>query len=362
MYSFVKKLRKYVLLPMVIWLLATTVYAGNSDTLSIYFAGDIMQHEAQIKSAVCSDGRYDYSKCFTYVKPYIRSADIAVGNLEVTLGGKPYRGYPAFSAPDEFLYAIRDAGFDILMTANNHCLDRGKYGLERTIKMLDSLKIFRAGTYLNNNDRIHNYPLLIEKKGFRIVFLNATYGTNGIKVVSPNIVNYIDKTQLISDILKARLMCPDVIIAYMHWGNEYQTYPDVKELKFARWLLSMGVDHVIGSHPHVIQPLEVIGDSITPRKNLIVYSLGNYISNMSASNTDGGMSVKLILKKSDKITRMIDYDYSFVWTSRPVLSGKKDFVLYPQNIDRKKMNSNEKIKMDKFVEAARRIVNAGVCD
>lgn len=347
-----------ILLPVVMWLSATTVLSAGADTLSLYFAGDLMQHDAQIKSARQPDGVFDYSRCFSFVKKDIQDADIAVGNLEVTLGGKPYTGYPAFSAPDEFLYALRDAGFDVLMTANNHCLDRGRKGLERTIMMLDSLRIPHAGTYINNVERIHHYPLLIEKKGFKVVFLNATYGTNGIPVSKPNIVNFIDREQIKNDILKARLMRPDVIIAVMHWGLEYKSEPSVSEKEMARWLIGMGVDHVIGSHPHVVQPVEILGDEGSLKKNLVVYSLGNFISNMSARHTDGGMVVKLRLKKTDGITRLLDYNYSFVWTSRPTLSGKNAFVLYPQNIDKELLNVNEKHRIDRFMNDASAVVSS----
>ena len=291
------------------------------------------------------------------MKSYIRSCDIAVANLEVTLGGLPYKGYPAFSAPDEYLFAIRDAGFDVLMTANNHCLDRGALGLRRTINMLDSMKIKRAGTYINAEDRIHNYPLLVEKKGFRIVFLNATYGTNGISVKEPNIVNYIDRQQLKYDIMKARLMKPDVIIAFMHWGEEYKTTPSSNEIELAQWLIGMGVDHVIGTHPHVIQPVSVIGDTIKPQKHLIVFSLGNYISNMSARHTDGGLSVKLFFKKVNGITRLLFYEKSLVWTSRPMLNCKSDFILYPSDIDAKYLNNNEKQRMNRYIKDANEILD-----
>lgn len=356
-----KIVNRYIsqLLPIVLCLSATTVFAVSSDTLSILFAGDLMQHDAQIKAAKRVGNIYDYSNSFSNVKQYIRSADIAVGNLEVTLGGPPYSGYPAFSAPDEFLFAVRDAGFDVLVTANNHCLDRGKPGLERTIEILDSLKIRRAGTYKNVDDRIHNYPLLVEKKGFKVAFLNATYGTNGIYVTKPNIVNLIDRKQLAHDIMKARLMKPDIIIAFMHWGTEYRTTPSSGEIELAKWLIDMGVDHVIGSHPHVIQPIAMLGDSICPRKHLVVFSLGNYISNMSARNTDGGMSVKLYFKKVNGMTRLLSFEKSLVWTSRPVLNCKSDFILYPSDVDVKYLNDNEKQKMNRFLKDADSILKNG---
>ena len=181
----------------------------QTDTLSLLFAGDLMQHQGQINAARTATGGYDYSSYFEYVKDEIQSADFAIANLEVTLGGKPYKGYPAFSAPDEYLTAIHNAGFNVLITANNHSLDRGRKGLERTIQLIDSLKIPHAGTYLNAEERENKYPLLLEKKGFRIAILNYTYGTNGIPVTPPNIVNYIDTTIISKDIEASKTLNPD---------------------------------------------------------------------------------------------------------------------------------------------------------
>ena len=141
-----------------------SVTLSSQERITLLFVGDLMQHRAQIDAARTSDGKYDYSPCFSLVKEEISRADIAIGNLEVTLGGKPYQGYPTFSAPDEYLQAIKDAGFDVLLTANNHCLDRGKKGLERTIAQIDSLAIPYAGTYRNVAERTQRYPLFIRKK------------------------------------------------------------------------------------------------------------------------------------------------------------------------------------------------------
>ena len=322
------------------------------ERITLLFVGDLMQHDAQIKSAKTTSG-YDYTDCFKHVKEEIRKADIAVGNLEVTLGGKPYRGYPSFSAPDEFLYAVKDAGFDVLLTGNNHCLDRGSRGLERTILMLDSLGFASAGAYINEAERRERYPLLLEKNGFRIVFLNYTYRTNGLEPVPPRIVNYIDKGKMKEDIADARRMRPDAIIACMHWGIEYRLLPQKAEKDLADWLLAQGVDHVIGSHPHVLQPMEVKKDAHTPAKHLVVYSLGNFISNMSKENTDGGAMVRMELIKYSDIVQMRSCDYSLVWTSRPFLSGKKNFEVYPSGYIDKPIDNKEFMYMNRFLKSSR---------
>ena len=341
-------------------ILCMLIMIGYSVTLSaqeritLLFVGDLMQHTEQIKAAKTSEG-YDYSDCFKHVKEEISRADIAIANLEVTLGGQPYRGYPAFSAPDEFLYAVKDAGFDVLLTANNHCLDKGKKGLERTILMLDSLRIPYVGTYVDSEERLKRYPLLIEKNGFRIALLAYTYATNGLNPSSPNIVNYIDKEQIKEDVLTARRMNPDVIIACMHWGVEYRSLPEKAEKELADWLIGQGVDHVIGSHPHVLQPIEVKAGDQLHDKHLVVYSLGNFISNMSKVNTDGGAMVKLQLKKLWGITRVESCSYSLVWTSRPILNGKKNYELYPSGFIMKPIGNEEHIRFSKFLDNSREL-------
>lgn len=344
------------MLALFCWGVSASCFAGEqADTLSLLFVGDLMQHQAQLDAARREDGSFDYSGCFAEVSPEIMKADIAVGNLEVPLGGKPYTGYPAFSAPDEWLFALRDAGFDVFLAANNHCLDRGKKGLERTVGVFDSLKVWNAGIYRDSLDRADRYPLLIEKKGFRIAILNYTYGTNGIPVPSPGMVNLIDRKQIRQDVVKARRMNPDAIIACMHWGIEYKLLPENADRELARWLLKLGVDHVIGSHPHVVQPVEVVDTLADKKPHVVVYSLGNFISNMSQLHTDGGMAVKLLLRKANGKTRLAGSGYLFVWTSRPVLSGKRNFAVYPSDINKEKVNAAEKNRMELFLNNVRRL-------
>ena len=336
----------------VVWLLAEKVPAQTVDLL---FVGDLMQHQAQIDAARTESG-YSYDTCFDLVRPEIEKADLAVANLEVTLAGKPYKGYPQFSAPDEFLEALKRAGFDVLLTANNHCLDRGKKGLERTVRMLDSLNIPYAGTYLNADERTKRYPLLLEKNGLRIAILNYTYGTNGLKVQSPQVVNYIDTVQIKQDIHEAKRLCADAIIALMHWGMEYKSLPEDSTRELAKWLLNEGVDHIIGSHPHVVQPIEVVAHAAdTSRKHLVVYSLGNYISNMSKIGTDGGLMVRLRLQKKKGVTHMVHCDYSLVWVSRPILSGKKQYKLYPATNPPKGISPAEEVKLEYFLQESRKL-------
>ena len=295
------------------------------STASLYFAGDAMQHIAQIESALQTDGTYSYKECFTYVKEEVSEANLAICNLEVTLGGEPYRGYPQFSAPDEFASALKDAGFDILLTANNHCLDRRNKGLIRTLDVLDSLGIAHVGTYRDSAERDSLYPYLTTVNNITFAILNYTYGTNGIPANPPCIVNLIDTAQILIDINKARAKKADVIIACMHWGDEYVLKQNKTQEQLTDWLIENGVDHIIGNHPHVIQPTELRKDKYNGGHHFIAYSLGNYISNMSARNTDIGMSATLRFSKLSFTTFLTDISTDSIRTDR------NGFILRPLN-------------------------------
>ena len=318
--------------------------------LSILIAGDFMQHGPQITAALQPDSSYNYDECFARVKPVIEDADVAIGNLEVTLGGKPYAGYPQFRAPDEYLQAIVDAGIDIILTANNHCLDSGKHGLERTIMMMDSVGVPHIGTYVDEFERDENYPYILEQNGIRVAILNFTYGTNGLAVEEPNIVNMMDTAIIAVDLITAKEVNPDVIIAIPHWGIEYQSLPSKEQRRMADWLIENGVNHVIGGHPHVAQPMELLNDG----KNFVAYSLGNVISNQSKPNTYGGYMVRLDFVKNDSLTMLSDCAYIPYWVSRPHDNGfKHNYRMLPLDEPDSLLTKKERQQRDTISESMR---------
>lgn len=268
--------------------------AQDTTRVSLLFLGDIMQHDSQLAAAYsASKGTYDYSKYFQLLKPYFAEADLTIGNLEFTLGGKPFKGYPQFSAPDELAIALKEAGVNVLVTANNHSVDRRRKGLERTLRVLDSLDIAHTGTFRDSLHRADEYPLVIKKNGINLALLNYTYGTNGIPVTKPNIVNLIDTTIIRSDLRKAKQANPDAIIVFMHWGDEYQSLPNNTQKQLASFCFEHGATLVIGAHPHVLQPMEWNRDN----NQLVVYSLGNFISGQRARYRDGGAMLEVELQK-----------------------------------------------------------------
>ena len=328
------------------------VQKDTTKHLTLVFAGDLMQHLPQITTAKVGN-EYDYTECFEYIKPQIEYADIAVGNFETTLAGPPYTGYPCFGAPDDFLRDCKATGFDVFLTANNHSCDKGKRGIERTIQMMDSMKVKHLGSYVNLASRNKTYPFVLEKNGFRLVFLNYTYGTNGIPVKVPNIVNLIDTVQIAKDIAAAKSKKPDCIIAFMHWGDEYQLVQNKKQEELANWLFEKGVTHIIGGHPHVVQPMEIRTDA-DGNKHVLVYSLGNFVSNMTKPSTIGGMLVHMELEK-DSTTRVANCNYSLYFVTRPAISGNKTHRIYDVCTPDSVLNPAEINLRESFLNIARPI-------
>ncbi|MDR1758326.1 MAG: CapA family protein [Bacteroidales bacterium] len=298
-----------------------------SDTLVLLFAGDVMGHAPQYKAAYCPETKnYRYDICFENVKRYVATADFAVCNLEVPLAGEPYSGYPNFSSPDELLDALKSAGYNIILTANNHAADRGTPGIDRTIRTLMNRKMNYAGTYLNEKQRDTLYPLLLEKNNLKIAILNYTYGTNGRVVDKPYLVNMLDTLLISNDIKIAKARGANFIVACVHWGEEYFTHSNATQQKMARWLVARDVDLIIGGHPHVVQEVDFIQN-----KNAVpvpvFYSLGNYISNQRKINTDGGIMTRV---KIDMNTRKIlSTEYLPVYVHKGILREKYQYHLIP---------------------------------
>ena len=300
-----------VVLPLLITL--TSLLFGN-DEAEIVFAGDAMMHQGQIDDARRSDGSYDYSEYFWTITPYVRSADYAVVNLETPVAGAPYSGYPCFNSPSSYIDALADAGFDMFLTANNHTLDRRDRGLKATIDSLTVRGLDHIGTYKNRAERSGRLPFIKDINGIRVGFLNYTYGTNGIKVQGDAVVDYIDRKTISRDVDALHNAKVDIIIACVHWGIEYKLINNPEQQSLAQYLQSLGVEIIVGGHPHVIQPMHLTtGDD--GRKRLLVYSLGNFISNMKTCDTRGGAVLKLRLtRRDDGVVDIADASYRLFFT------------------------------------------------
>ncbi len=312
------------------------------DTATILIMGDVMMHRDQITNARRSDGTYDFSTYLVNLKEMIESADVAVANMEFTLAGKPYTGYPCFSAPDGYEDYVADCGVDVFLTANNHILDKGKIGIERTLKRYSFMEgtrgIKHTGSSVSASDDAGRFPLYIVSKGVRIALINFTYGTNtSIDSKFPK-VHRTDTSEIGKAIRKAKADGVDFIIALPHWGTEYVLKHSPSQEKLARWLASQGCDAIIGAHPHVVQDVGKVvvpdSDGIGSKSVPVVYSMGNVISNMSAVNTRIGLIVTLkIVTDLFGNKNLLEPELTLTWCTRPgTLTGSystipvKDFI------------------------------------
>lgn len=292
------------------------------------FVGDVMQHDGQIEAAYNAKNQsYEYEDGFKFVKPLINEYDLKIANLEVTLAGKPYKGYPQFSAPDELAESLVTTGFNVILTSNNHSADRGEKGIIRTLDKLDELGVKHTGTFRNQAERDANYPLMIEQNNVKIAMLNYTYGTNGIEVDPPVIVNYIDSNVMRADILKAKGLGAEYIVCNLHWGTEYKPLPNSYQKKYEQFCYRMGVDMVIGGHPHVVQPIE---KKTEQKKNVLtVWSLGNFVSNMQVRYTRGGAMVGATIEKLDNTVSLKDVNYHLVYVLRKKEGQVTQYYMLP---------------------------------
>ena len=277
--------------------------------ISMSVIGDIMCHNSQYTDAyVASSDTYDFSYVFEDIKQYIEPADIAIGNIETTFAGKErgYSNYPTFNSPEQLATNLKDLGIDVLCTANNHSLDKGYSGLTSTLKFLDDAGISHMGTY--DSAESQNEILIKDVNGIKIAFLAYTYGTNGIPVPknNPYCINLIDKDLILKHLELAKEQEPDLICVNMHWGLEYKTKQNSEQEELADFLFTNGVDIILGSHPHVLQPMEkktiTLEDGST-KDCFVIYSLGNFISGQNQDNTRNSVILNIECTKSGETNK-----------------------------------------------------------
>ncbi|MBR5175930.1 MAG: CapA family protein [Bacteroidales bacterium] len=315
------------------------------DTATILVMGDVMMHRDQISNAARPDGTYDFSTYLANIKPMIEKADLSIANMEFTLAGSPYTGYPCFSAPDGYEDYVASCGVDVFLTANNHILDKGKHGLERTLSRYSDMEssgiVKHTGVSSTEEDDRIRFPLMVAVKGVRVALVNFTYGTN-IKGDSdfPK-VHLTDKKEIEAAVRRARRSGADFVIALPHWGTEYVLSHSSSQEALADWLAGIGCDAVIGAHPHVVQDCGMVStfSEGSIKKVPVVYSLGNIVSNMSATNTQVGMIACLsIVTDEDGVKTMLPPRLIFTWCTRPgTLTDSYATVPVKDFIDKKEL-------------------------
>lgn len=276
------------------------------DTTSIFIIGDVMMHSRQLE--------YYCETFLKYISPAMQEANFCIANMEFSLGGPPYTGYPAFSTPDWYPEYVARCGADVFLLANNHVLDKGLAGFKRTLRVYDRQADSLGIQYTGVGDE----PLILHRRGLSIALVNFSYGTNiGPEVSSPDILR-MRKADVKRCIKKAEKQGADFIVALPHWGVEYSLRHSDAQKEWAEWLVRQGCCAVVGAHPHVVQDTTHIAG--VP----VIYSMGNAVSNMSAINTRLELAVTLRFVY-DHVTgekTMLEPEIDWMWCTLPdMLTG-----------------------------------------
>lgn len=323
---------------------------------TVLSTGDIMVHSTQLDGAKTSSGDYDFSAFFKETAPYFAAADLSVANLEVTFGGTEsgvFSGYPVFNTPDSLADAIKASGLNLLITSNNHSYDTGLFGLKRTAQILKQKGIEFTGTRESETDPAY---LIKEINGIKIGIADFTYETSGqtpgrkylngaiIAEEANNLINSFSYDDLDAFYAQAANMITemksggaDYILFYMHWGNEYQTSPNTWQKTIAQQLSNLGVNMIIGSHPHVVQPVELIYSEDGESTTVCLYSTGNYVSNQRqelmdscpSGHTEDGVLFSFTLKKDADGTVLSDLDLIPTWVNKYRGGSGYQYTVYP---------------------------------
>ena len=321
-----------------------TAPSGDYTEITILNAGDIMFHMAQVRGAYVEEtDTYDFWPTYQYVAPIVKDADLAVVNFETTLYNEEYSGYPGFNSPASSLQAIKDAGFDTLLFANNHCYDKELVGVKRTLARFREYGF----SYLGATDDLSKPKwLLLDVNGVKVGMINFSdsvtgkYGdqltVNDLRVPDSDwdyLNLYVHEREgeylyprAQKEINELKAAGADIIIAYMHWGDEYELTANSNQTKAAQKLCDMGVDCIIGGHPHVVQGMDVLTSSDGSHETVCFYSLGNYVSNQNRLTlssyevkeyTENGLMVKLTIRKyNNGYTKVSHLEVIPTWVHR----------------------------------------------
>jgi poly-gamma-glutamate capsule biosynthesis protein CapA/YwtB (metallophosphatase superfamily) len=312
--------------------------ADSTVTVTISVVGDIMCHSVQYNYSRVNADSFNFDPVYREVKKYLEESDFTFGNFEtVTAGkGKGYSGYPLFNTPDDFIPALKNAGFDMLSTSNNHSLDRGEFGVRRTIEQMINNGLYYNGTYTSQADR--DSVRIFNIKGLSVAFLDYTFGTNGNPIPrdKPWLINLIDYNLIEKDIKEARKRGAELVIVHYHYGEEYKREPIKSQQDVVNKTIQLGADIIIGGHPHVLQPVNYFKTSNAKLDTgFVAYSMGNFFSNQRWRFSDAGAILTL------RITRNIatdsiyisGVDYIPTWVFKGNTSRGREYIILPAGSD-----------------------------
>ena len=271
------------------------------DTTTVFIIGDVMMHKKQLD--------YAPDNFLKNVSLHMKKADFCVANMEFSLGGPPYTGYPAFSTPDWYAEYVQQCGANVFLTANNHILDRQSKGLKRTVQIYDKLADSLGIRYTG----VGHDPLILTKRGIKIALVNFTYGTNAKAPESGIDIMRMRKEDVSHAIDSARRAGADFIVALPHWGTEYKLNHSASQEEWACWLVDRGCSVIVGAHPHVVQ------DSTHIKGVPVMYSIGNAVSNMSAENTrlELAVTLRFVHDSNRGVKYMLEPQLDWMWCTLP---------------------------------------------
>lgn len=334
-------------------------YPTVVNTATIGVMGDLLMHKPVIDACATLENskEYDFSEIFQHIDDVITPLDYSIINLETTFAGdsKPYQGNPMFNCPDNLAVAVKNAGFDMLTTANNHCFDTGMDGYLRTLQVAADNGLDTTGTYAEDTD---NRYFVKDINGIKVGFINYTYETskhtgqvpqlNGINMKSGsyNMINTFVTTapQMMFEEVSAFKTAldeenVDITVALMHWGTEYSLIANKHQNYIAQTFANMGIDVIVGAHPHVVQPVEIFDSETNPNHKLIcVYSLGNAVSNQRLGNLnsvktahteDGALCTISIEKYSNGEAFVSSVDIIPTWVNMKTGENYRDYIILP---------------------------------
>ena len=305
-------------------------------TVRIAAVGDLMCHSPQFKYSQVTKDSFDFVPVFRYISKYLKDADFTLGNLETVTAGKDkkYSGYPMFNSPDEFITAVKSAGFNLVATSNNHALDMGEPGINRTIDRLIKNNLNYTGTYISQQDR--DSIRIFDIKGIKTAFLSYSYGTNGNPIPRGKkyLINIIDYDLIQKDITHSRQLGAELVIVYFHFGEEYKREPSDFQKNVVSKTIEMGADIILGGHPHVIEPAVYFKThNAKLDSGFAIYSLGNFLSNQRRRYTDGGAILYLNITKNINTDSLWISSVEFLptWIYRGQTDRGNEYLILPAN-------------------------------
>jgi len=298
----------------------------NKTEATIVSVGDIFIHQSNLDSAFEPEKDiYNFNDAFSPIADYSREVDLATAWLGGVMDTKgPYKGYPLFKSPAELIETFKNIGLDIVFRTN-HTLDYGEKGFKTTTEILEKNNINQVAAYLT--EEASKNIFIYQKDNLKIAFLGYIYGMNGIFIPKPWMINLIDLEKIKNDVNKAKEKADFVVVA-LHFGTEYERYPNKMQKNIVKEIADFGADMIIGSHPHVIQPADII-TSIDGRKVFVAYGLGNFFCGQRQHYTDAGMILRYTVEKTGEETRLKEIKYISTWVAKYKENDKYKFKILP---------------------------------